>query len=128
MRNDSYITRCPRRRRRGIALLLVLAAVALAAVIALAMLSTSALQAQVSSNAQQHASSEYLAESGMQAALYYLQYPHLRPPAWGTSPGFYIKATNVSMPDSDGRFDVEVTETATRDVYLLRAVGRAVTG
>lgn len=128
MRNDPYITRCPRRRRRGIALLLVLAAVALAAVIALAMLSTSALQAQVSSNAQQHASSEYLAESGMQAALYYLQYPHLRPPAWGTTPGYYIKATNVSMPDSDGRFDVEVTETATRDVYLLRAVGRAVTG
>jgi hypothetical protein len=126
MRNDPYITRSPR-RRRGLALLLVLAAVALAAVIGLAMLSASALQAQVSSNAQQHASSEYLAESGMQAALYYLQYPHLRPPAWGTTPGYYIKAANVSMPDSDGRFDVEVTETATRDVYLLRAVGRAVT-
>jgi hypothetical protein len=128
------VRRCPARRfrarprRRGIALLLVLAAVALATVVGLAMLSSSALQAQVRSNAQQHASAEYLAESGVQAALYYLQYPHLRPPSWSTTPGYYVKATNVSMPDADGRFDVEVTETGTRDVYVLRAVGRPVTG
>lgn len=131
MRHDQHNTsRCSRgpTRRRGIALLLVLAAVALAAVIGLAMLSSSALQAQVSNNAQQHASSEYLAESGMQAALYYLQYPHLRPPAWGTTAGYYVKAINVSMPDADGHFDVEVTETGTRDVYNLRAIGRAVAG
>jgi hypothetical protein len=105
-----------------------LAAVALATIVGLAMLSSSALQAQVRSNAQQHASAEYLAESGMQAALYYLQYPHLRPPTWDATAGYYLKASNVSMPDADGRFDVEVTETATRDVYQLRAVGRPQTG
>jgi len=116
------------RRSRGIALLLVLAAVALATIVGLAMLSSSALQAQVRSNAQQHASGEYLAESGVQAALYYLQYPHLRPPAWGTTAGYYVKSANVSMPDADGRFDVEVTETGARDVYQLRAVGRPATG
>ena len=118
----------PYHRRRGIALLLVLAAVALATIIGLAMLSSSALQAQVRSNAQQHASAEYLAESGIQAALYYLQYPHLRPPTWGTTSGYYVKASNVSMPDADGRFDVEVTETTTRDVYQLRAIGRPENG
>lgn len=127
MRNDRYIAR-NRPHRRGIALLLVLAAVALAAVIGMAMLSSSALQAQVSSNAQEHASSEYLADSGVQAALYYLQYPHLRPPAWDASPGYYLKATNVSMPDVDGRFDAQVTPTETRDLYKLHAVGRAADG
>jgi len=127
-RHITNVPRCRRRRSRGIALLLVLAAVALATIVGLAMLSSSSLQAQVRTNAQQHASAEYLAESGMQAGLYYLQYPHLRPPSWGTTSGYYVKATNVSMPDADGRFDVEVTETATRDVYLLRAVGRPATG
>jgi hypothetical protein len=111
-------------RRRGIALILVLAAVALATVVGLTMLSTSAIHAQVSNNSSDKVAGEYLADSGVQAALYYLQYPHLMPPGWGTTAGYYAKASNVAMPYGQGSFDLEVTAAGEADVYNIKSSAR----
>jgi Tfp pilus assembly protein PilX len=114
--------------RRGVALVLVLAAIALASVLGFAMLSSSSLQAQLSQNTTQSAAADYLAESGVQAALYYLQYPSRRPPGWDATPGYYIHAQNQSLGSAiGGTFDLTVQPTSKRDEYLIRSTGRATT-
>src|SRR5262245_46102234 len=111
-------------RHRGIALLLVLAAVALAALMGLAMLSNASLSAQISGNAARSASAEYMAESAIQTAAYYLQYPSKMPAAWGNHAGHTIYVTDQSLTGAEGSFDLDVTTTATADVYNIAATGR----
>jgi Tfp pilus assembly protein PilX len=67
------------RRHRGMALMLVLVVVALVAVLGYAMLASSTTQAQISSNAASIAQADCLAESGVNYALYCLQYPYNSP-------------------------------------------------
>jgi Tfp pilus assembly protein PilX len=59
--------------RRGVALVLVISAIALAAVLGLALISGAMLQSRTSSNAAKIAQADYLAESGLNLALFYLQ-------------------------------------------------------
>jgi hypothetical protein len=64
-----------RGRRRGVAMFLVVAAIAIAAVLGLVMLATATLANQSGGNQQKMVSTEYLGESGMNLAMYYLQHP-----------------------------------------------------
>src|SRR5205823_4412594 len=76
----------PRQRVvRGMALLLVIAVIALAAVLGYAMLSGATLQNRAGANQVRLAGADYLAESGMNIAMYYLQNPDKAPgyPSFG---------------------------------------------
>jgi hypothetical protein len=115
--------------RRGIALLLVLAAVAMATIFGFALLSSTSLQAQVGGNNAGSTSADYLAESGLQTGMYFLQYPSRMPAGWDTTPGYVLHATNQSIGASAlGSLDVSATTTATRDVYDIAAIGRSPDG
>jgi Tfp pilus assembly protein PilX len=66
-------------RQRGIALMLVVAVVALASVLGLVMLSTATLSNRASANQGRMFAADYLAQSGVNLAMYYLQYPDRAP-------------------------------------------------
>lgn len=69
----------PRQPRRGVALVMVVMVVALATVLGYVMLSTATLQHHAGSNQTKLLSADYLAESGLNIAMYYLQYPAQAP-------------------------------------------------
>jgi hypothetical protein len=113
------------RRHHGIALMLVLAIVGMASLIGLAMLANASLQSQVAGSTVKSATAEYLAESGIQTASYYVQRNFANMPAgWGTHSGYALYATNVAIPGISGTFDVTAVATGTQDQYQIRAVGR----
>jgi Tfp pilus assembly protein PilX len=64
-----------RRPRRGVALMMVVAVVALASILGYTMLHTASLQNHAGTNQTKLLSADYLAESGLNIAMYYLQYP-----------------------------------------------------
>jgi Tfp pilus assembly protein PilX len=66
-------------RRRGVAMVLVITVIGLATVLGFAMLSGAMLQSRTGGNATRSATAEYLAESGINLAMYYLQYPNRAP-------------------------------------------------
>lgn len=112
--------------RRGLALTIVLTVIAIATLIGLVMLSSSTLQAQVAHGAAQAAAADYLAESAVQTAAYYLQKDLAGVPAsWTGTPGYAIRALNVSVSGVDGSFDISATATGITDRYLITAVGRS---
>jgi hypothetical protein len=118
-----------RYRSRGIALMLVMAVVAMATILGLAMLSSTTIQATVTVNSAQSCDADYLAESGLQAAMYYLQYPQDMPNNWGTTSGYVIKASNERVGAASlGTFDVQVVKNATRDVYDITTTGKPAHG
>jgi Tfp pilus assembly protein PilX len=116
--------------RRGIALILVVAVLGIAAIMSYAMLSSSALQAQVGGTSKELVSADSLAESGVSYALYYLQHPELAP---SLSNGHYPGETGVSVDgDSSGTFDVTVSDkdkdgstSLPTNTYLIKSVGKA---
>ena len=61
------------KREHGLALMLVMAVIGVASLIGMAMLSNASLQAQAASNHERASVAGYMAESGIQAAGYYLQ-------------------------------------------------------
>ena len=66
-------------RRRGVALMIVVGLLAVVAVLGMAMLSTASLQGLVAEGTTRSAQAQYLAESGANAAMYYLYYPAAAP-------------------------------------------------
>src|SRR5687767_14267711 len=68
-----------RRGRRGIALMMVVAVVALASLLGYTMLATATMQSRASGNQTKLVSADYLAESGLNIAMYYLQKPENAP-------------------------------------------------
>ena len=121
--------RTPRPRRRGIALLIVLVVIAMAAIFGTALLSSTAIQAQVGGNDARACAADYLAESGLQAGLYYLQYPQFMPTAWGSTPGYVIKASSQTVGASAlGNFDLEVVQGSASDEYDITSTGHSPVG
>jgi hypothetical protein len=110
--------------RGGFALVQVLVVVAIAAVLGMAMLSGSALQVQQSANEGLAAEAEQLAESGVNLAMYYLQYP-ARAPALKN--GYWPGGLELPLGGkSKGRADVTVTRDATdTQVYYVTSSGKA---
>jgi hypothetical protein len=104
--------------------MVVLAAVAVAGLLGMALLSSAAMHAQTSGNAGRAASAEYLAESALQTATYYLQNRSKMPATWGTTPGHWIYVSGQTLSNVSGSFDIDVTATATPDKYTIKTVGR----
>lgn len=78
-----------RRNRRGLALMLVIAVVALASVLGLVMLSSATLANRSSANQGRMFAADYLAQSGIDLAMYYLQYPDRAPAAQVNASGYW---------------------------------------
>jgi hypothetical protein len=110
------------------ALMLVLAVVALASVLGLVMLSSATLANRSSANQGRLLSGEYLAQSGINLALYYLQYPDRAPSAnvnsdgyWSGTGGEIAIATSVQ-----GTVNVTVTRDASNPwVFEIVSTGTA---
>ncbi|MCC6422664.1 MAG: hypothetical protein IT447_04240 [Phycisphaerales bacterium] len=116
--------------RRGMALITVLLVLSFACVMGMGMLSASALQGQMAISTQAAARAEYLAESGVNLAMYYLQYPNASPKAW--SDPFWTGGNNISLGDSvDGSVSVSialVSTTGFQSNYKIIATGNVLRG
>jgi len=102
-----------RQHPRGIALLLVVMLLALASTMGYVMLSGVTLQNRSAANQVRLSTADYLAESGLNLAMYYLQHPDLAPILnssgyWGGTSGDL--AISSSIP---GTVNVTVTRDAT---------------
>jgi hypothetical protein len=94
---------------RGIALMIVLVVVAVATVLAFALISSQSTLAQASNNGVKALQADALAESGVQLATYYLQYPEEAPVL--NASGYYPGQTGVSLgSDVQGTVDITVTQ------------------
>lgn len=114
------------RQPHGMALMLVMSTIAIASLIGLAMLSAASLQAQVASNSQNGAVADYLAESGLQTACYYIQRDNAKAPAmWTNTPGHKLYASGVTVSGVTGSFDIDAVATSITDEYLITATGRS---
>jgi hypothetical protein len=113
-----------RHNHRGLALLLVLTIVALASLIGLSILSSASLHSQVTGNTAKAAQAEFLSESAIQTAIFYIQNPSQRPASWSTHPGYTIYADEQTLSGIDGSFDLRVQPAAATDVYDVTTTGR----
>lgn len=122
---DSILKNPTRRPRRGMALIMVLLVVSFACVMGMGMLSSSAIQGQMAYSSQLSAKAEYLAESGANLAMYYLQYPDKSPKAW--SDPFWTGGNNISLGDSvDGSVSITIERLATtgfQATYKITSTG-----
>jgi hypothetical protein len=106
--------------------MLVMVVVAVATVMGFAMVSASALQSQTTSNLRYVSTAEYLADSGAQLALHYLQYPSSSPVPMPN--GYYPGQTGVTFGSGvAGTADITVTYDASGDLYAITSVGKATT-
>jgi hypothetical protein len=119
-------------RRSGMALMLVVMVMAVAAVLGYAMLAASEMQTQAAKNSDASLSADALAESGIEQALYYLQFPENAP---ALQPGFdyYRGGTNLSLGASvPGTYDVSVVDQTPATVqtadrtFLITSTGKKV--
>jgi Tfp pilus assembly protein PilX len=135
-----------RKQPRGIALILVVGVVALASVLGWVMLSSATLQTRAAANHGRLSSADYLAESGLNIALYYLQYPEKAPGYstnfsglgyWGGTGGDISLSSSVPgtvsvsvTQDPDDKWSYEITCTAKSgtnvDTMLTRTTGARV--
>jgi Tfp pilus assembly protein PilX len=117
-----------RSKRRGFSLMMVTAVVAVASVMGIAILSSSALQAEASSNQDQAARADGLAESGIALGLYYLQNlndPTKCPMPVLTNPGgVYTKLGQGLGTAVSGTFDLTITRLASNR-YTVKSTGNA---
>jgi hypothetical protein len=114
--------RLRKHRARGIALVLVLAVIGLATILGVAMLASASLQAQVKSNNIHSAHAQYLAESGVSVAMYYLHDPAAAPLLVD---GFYPGQASVPLRANAGDVvDISVQSVADK-TYDITATGRA---
>jgi hypothetical protein len=116
------------RTRRGLALILVIGAIALGAVLGYAMLATASLQSHVTHNLCESAETDALAESGLNLAIYYLQNPYYAPQLvngyWPGTGGPIALGSGV-----DGQIDVGVTRDPINTwLYAITSSGRSGSG
>jgi Tfp pilus assembly protein PilX/cytoskeletal protein CcmA (bactofilin family) len=117
-----------RSKRRGFSLMMVTAVVAVASVMGIAILSSSALQADASSNQDQATRADGLAESGIAVGLYYLQnlndstkcpMPVLTNPG-----GVYTKLGQSLGTGVSGTYDLTITRLSSNR-YTITSTGNA---
>ncbi|MEA2733725.1 MAG: hypothetical protein QOE14_176, partial [Humisphaera sp.] len=90
--------------------MMVIAVIAIAAVLGYVMLSTASLQNRAGSNQSKLVSADYLAESGLNIAMYYLQHPEQAPAT--NADGYWAGMnTNYTLPNgSPSTLIVSVTQ------------------
>jgi hypothetical protein len=101
--------------RRGIAMMLVMMAVATIGVMAYALCAAARMRSQIASSASIRSQGEHLAESGLNLAVYYLQNPKSSPVAlaYGASGNVHYPGESPLVIDGlPGRVDVTVTNPA----------------
>jgi Tfp pilus assembly protein PilX len=132
MANGANIILAPRRRRRdrnGLALILVIAVIALASVLGYAMLSGATLQNRAGANQARLMQADYLAESGLNIAMYYLQNPDKAPGYPNFGGVGYWSGTGGDIAISSavaGTTNVTVTRDASDQwTYEIVTVGKA---
>jgi Tfp pilus assembly protein PilX len=117
-----------RSKRRGFSLMMVTAVIAVASVMGIAILSSSALQAEASSNQDQAARADNLAGSGIAVGLYYLQNLNdagkCPMPALTNPGGVYSKLGQGVGAAVPGTFDLTVTR-LTSNRYTVASTGYA---
>lgn len=116
--------RLMRKHPRGVALVLVVTVLAITAVLGVAMLSASAVQARASQSGVLASQAQGLAESGVQLALYYLQYPTRAPSVnrygyWGGENNISLDSAATGVP---GTVNVTVSRVA-RGLYDIVSTG-----
>lgn len=109
---------------------MVVVVIAIAAVMSYALLANGSLQAQVGLNAATAASAEPLAESGLNLALYYLQYRWRAPVRqngyWPGQAGLTLGSVGTTIP---GTLNVTVTQNASNSsLYDLRSTASITNG
>ena len=92
-------------RPRGVAMLLVVVSVAAAVAVATALISLAGVKVLASRDLIDYAKADYLAESGMSEAAYFL----VNPPS-GQASGYWTGATNRQLDASGSYYDVAVTQ------------------
>jgi hypothetical protein len=103
-------------------LVLVLAVIGLASILGMAMLASASIQAQVKNNNLQAARAQYLAESGVSLAMYYLHNPAAAPVL---AEGVYPGQANVGLnAEADDAVDIAVQNVAAK-TYDILATGHA---
>src|ERR1043166_875609 len=107
--------------------MLVVAAVALASVLGFVMLAMATLQNRAGGNSARLMSADYLAESGLNIAFYYLQYPDRAPSLnssgyWAGTGGDLVVTSNPR-----GTINVTVTRDAT-DSWTYEIISTATCG
>lgn len=106
------------------AFVLVITVVALATLVGWAMLSSASLQAAAATNHSRMTAADYLAESAVHTASYYLQRDLAGlPAAWTGQSGYIFRGQGVTISGVNGSFDVAATSTAQPDVYNVQATG-----
>src|SRR4051794_10174844 len=117
-----------RSKRRGFSLMMVTAVIAVASVMGIAILSSSALQAEASSNQDQAARADNLAGSGIAVGLYYLQNLNdagkCPMPALTNPGGVYSKLGQGVGATVPGTFDLTVTRLSSNR-YTVASTGYA---
>src|SRR2546421_8380608 len=114
-----------RRQRNGVALVMVVALILLATVLGFAMLSGSMLQMRAGGNLSKSAQADYLAESGLNLAMYYLQNPTLAPSL--NASGYWAGTGGDVTIDSSisGTVNVTVTQDSSNQwVYEVSSTGK----
>ncbi len=120
------------KHRRGMAMMLVICAVALAAVLGYATLATVGVQAQISENADAIAQADCLAESGFNYAMYNLEFDATKVPT-GSTP---YTSPALSLPGTASNAGTYVVSTALvpptgslpSTTYQITSTGSVVTG
>ncbi|MGN6507116.1 MAG: hypothetical protein ACTHM6_16295 [Tepidisphaeraceae bacterium] len=105
-------TRVAETRRRGIAMILVILVVAFSSVLVLSMLSSAAVHAQVNATSAVRVQAQYLAESGLNLAMYYLKNPGASPVSlvYGANGNVhYPGETGISIDGMPGTIDLAIT-------------------
>lgn len=107
------------------ALIMVINAVAVCAVLGLALLAASSKQVLVAGNIQGTSQARYAAESGVQVAMYYLQYPDKTPAGTTTARGVFRGQSGIDLGGGQSA-DVTVTDEGGYR-YLITSTGRVTT-
>lgn len=110
---------------RGIALVMVMVLVAAASIMTYAVLASTSVRAQVSSTAKERLQRQYLADSGLNLAIYYLQNPTASPVAltYGAYGNVhYPGESSISFTGVPGTISITVTNTA-NGVFGVTSVG-----
>lgn len=105
--------------------MLVISVVAIASLIGLAMLSNSSLQAESAAAHARSIAANYLAESGVRTATYYLQRDLSGMPASWVVSGHKIYKTGITVSGVSGSFDIDATTTSDTDVFKVVSVGHS---
>jgi hypothetical protein len=113
-----------RKNSRGLATMMVLVIIALASLIGMAMLASASLQESIASNTARGVAADYIAESAVQTASFYLQNPAKMPAAWKLQAGYALYVRGATISGVTGSFDADATLSSTvPDQYLIHAVG-----